>query len=72
MTANKPDGFCQQCTHELFGDDEPDRQLAGLVTKAQSDELLFAYVLCEGCGYTYVDSEGRCISKDCYNRHGDY
>ena len=69
---NKPDGFCQQCVHTLFGDDEPDRQLADLITRDQSDEGLFANVLCEGCGYTMVDSRGRCVSADCYEKHGDY
>lgn len=70
--GNIPDGYCQQCVHTLFGEGEPDRQLADLVTPAQAKELLFANVLCEGCGYTKVDSEGRCVSASCHEKHGDY
>lgn len=67
----KPDGFCEQCKTDLFGEDEPN-DLSDLVTPAQSKELLFANVLCEGCGYTSVDHAGVCVSADCHKQHGDY
>lgn len=65
------DDFCMQCTEELFGTREPN-DMSGLVTAAQAKELLFANVLCEGCGATMVDHKGRCVSKLCFKRHGDY
>ena len=65
------DGFCEQCKTDLFGNKEPN-DVSGLITKNQSDNLLFANILCEGCGYTSVDYLGKCISKDCHKNHGDY
>lgn len=67
----EPDGYCAQCTTERFGDYEP-TPLTQQITRAQSKELLFASVLCAGCGYTFVDDKGRCMSKKCTEQHGDY
>jgi len=43
--------FCKQCSIALFGEDSKDlAHIAGI------GEL--AYVLCEGCGFIYVNNEG--------------
>lgn len=68
---NKPDGYCAQCTTERFGDYEP-TSLSEIITKDQSKNLLFASVLCAGCGYTFVDYKGRCMNKNCIEQHGEY
>jgi hypothetical protein len=43
--------FCQQCSEELFGHDT--RDLANMCHSGTSEEL------CEGCGWIYVNSEGK-------------
>lgn len=48
--------FCKQCTKALFHEEVNDFE--GLCEK---DEMV--EVLCEGCGYTYVDWKGRCVGK---------
>lgn len=58
-TQTKPIGkemadFCRQCSIEIFGSDF--KELAGL---CKEDEV--AGVICEGCGYTYVDHNGCCV-----------
>jgi len=60
--------FCKQCSIESFGEDS--RDLAGITSKEEEQKGLYRLVLCEGCGPIQVDSEGRCISTDCYKRHG--
>ena len=59
--------FCKQCSIEIFGEDF--RELA-----ASDGHPLppgHGYLaLCEGCGMTVVDSEGRCVSTEC-EKHGD-
>lgn len=49
--------FCKDCSEELFGRDCED--LKGLITEDQWKEGYAAPVICEGCGYTYVDHEGK-------------
>ena len=49
--------FCKDCSEELFGRDCGD--LKGLITEDQWKEGYAAPVICEGCGYTYVDHEGK-------------
>ena len=44
--------FCKQCTKRILGV-ETDNDLAGLCEPGS-----VRYVLCEGCGYIYVDFEG--------------
>ena len=38
--------------------------MKGLTTAEEEAQDLYACVLCEGCGPTQVDSEGRCIHHD--------
>ena len=58
--------FCKQCSIEIFGEDSKD--LANL----RKETLLEGYgllVLCEGCGFTMVDNDGKCILVKC-PKHG--
>lgn len=48
--------FCKQCSIELFGKDMHD--FAGICKKGE-----MAAVLCEGCGYIWVDSNGKRLSE---------
>lgn len=63
--------LCKQCTTEYYGTDTPSN-LADMVTKQQFQDGLVAKAECEGCGETYVDNQGNCVSKSCYKKHGDY
>lgn len=58
--------FCQQCSIEQFGEDF--HNLANLGPPLSPGKGYI--VICEGCGATFVDHEGRCISPDCDYRHG--
>lgn len=60
--------FCRQCSIELFTEDYED--LAGLTTEEDTIKNIFAYVVCEGCGYTYVDHKGNCVNPYCISSHG--
>lgn len=51
--------FCQQCSEEIFGRDS--RDLANLCNSGTTEEL------CEGCGWIYVDKEGRRVAWVEYN-----
>ena len=55
--------FCKQCSHELFGEDFED--LWGLCEESEDHTP----ALCEGCGPTDVDNEGKCVGN-CLKRHG--
>ena len=50
--------FCRQCSETNFGEDSKD--LAGIAEKGKSAE-----VLCEGCGFTYVNEDGECVYDLC-------
>jgi hypothetical protein len=58
--------FCKQCSEEIFGEDHGD-------LKPLNPEPLEAgegyAVLCEGCGPTLVDNEGKCL-WNCLKHHG--
>lgn len=54
--------FCKQCSIVHFGKDF--RELAKI-----SDPGELADVICEGCGFTTVDSEGVCVKADCLEKH---
>jgi hypothetical protein len=61
--------FCQQCATDTFGEDT--RDLAGLITEQEvTEQKLYAVVLCEGCGPTLVDHNGKCVCDDCLEKHG--
>ena len=53
--------FCKQCSITNFGKDYGD------LAKDLGDACI--HVICEGCGYTAVDSTGTCIG-DCLEHHG--
>lgn len=61
--------FCKQCTLDLFGPDVPN-DMAGISTPEDTENGLFACVLCEECGCCQVDHTGKCISDDCFHEHG--
>lgn len=61
--------LCQQCSIEIYGEDS--RDLAELtnppnawVTIEDRPHIQGYEVLCEGCGPTLVDREGRCLLHD--------
>ncbi|WP_373081964.1 hypothetical protein [Zhongshania sp.] len=63
--------FCKQCSTEIFGRDIGD--LKGLGGKRrlkqwQLDEGFGWKALCEGCGPTLVDDDGRCVGQ-CFKGH---
>lgn len=60
--------FCKQCTVEIV--DNCDNDFIGISTKEDTIKGLYAVVLCEGCGATQVDHTGKCVSPDCYEKHG--
>lgn len=61
--------FCRQCSMDhFFGNDT--RDLAGITTKEDMEQGLYALVICEGCGFVQVDPDGNCISRDCAKYHG--
>ena len=52
--------FCYNCTAQLFGEEYADRNdFAGIV---HTDERY--YCLCEGCGWTTVDKDGKRVEED--------
>ena len=61
--------FCKQCSTELFGEDFHD--LAHLMDEDKYDTKhgWGAGVLCEGCGPTTVDYEGKCFADNCLKKH---
>lgn len=59
--------FCQQCSIEIFGEDH--RELAGLGKGVMLDTGEGWAVLCEDCGGTVVDEDGKCIAEWC-GKHG--
>lgn len=60
--------FCRQCTKDLFGVDQSD--FDGVIEQRVAEHGDFPAgqgmeVLCEGCGMTLVDQQGRCVSRAC-------
>ena len=55
--------FCKQCSIEHF--DQDFRELAELMEPEFYSDRVGAAVICEGCGPTVVDYEGRCICREC-------
>jgi hypothetical protein len=60
--------YCLQCSVSLFRYDA--RELAGLITAQDVRDGLTHPVICEGCGPTFVDHKGKCVSDDCPD-HGE-
>lgn len=57
--------FCKQCAEGLG----LPQDFEGLLTTDQAKAGLVVRVLCEGCGPTYVNADGECVSKFCYRKH---
>lgn len=55
--------FCQQCSVAHFGKDY--ENFKGISKPEDTAKGLFADALCEGCGPTQVDHEGKCVVPDC-------
>lgn len=63
--------FCKQCSIDNFGEDF--QELAHLIKPEQPLPAgMGISALCEGCGLTFVDNDGRCIAPYCLERHGMY
>lgn len=60
--------FCKQCSIEMFGQDYGD--LKGLGDGKELEKDFGWTAICEGCGYTIVNDEGKCIAVDCLMKHG--
>lgn len=60
--------FCRQCSMDVFGEDFGD--WAGQTTPEETTMGLFAWVLCEDCGYVQVDHDGNCITHSKRPGHG--
>lgn len=60
--------FCKQCSEALFSDDY--RDLADITWPSDTKIGEYAAVLCEGCGVTLVDHNGKCVSPHCLKQHG--
>ena len=58
--------FCKQCSIDMFGEDTKDH--ANLCPSETGP--YYVAVICEGCGYTYVDETGTCCLYDCLEKHG--
>lgn len=52
--------LCLQCTHRLFGQNSSDFQ--GLTTLDDTENGMYASVICEGCGHILVDHSGLRVS----------
>lgn len=51
--------LCMQCSIEIWGEDSGD------FAKYLGPSHPPIFVICEGCGPTIVDAEGRCIDPQC-------
>lgn len=54
--------FCKVCSIEHFGQDF--RELAGLSTPEDTASERYCYVICEGCGFVWVDHDGVVVHRD--------
>lgn len=60
--------FCRQCTLDNWGIEGCDYEHFArepLLPQGHGFE-----VICEGCGFTFVDNQGNCIAEDCLQHHG--
>lgn len=64
--------FCKQCAEQLFGDDPRYNDAAHLMTELEGTLGFCVSFLCEGCGFTIVDYNGKCQGA-CLNKdHSDH
>jgi hypothetical protein len=52
----------------MIGKDSGD--FKDLSTREDTANMIYCAVLCSGCGDTYVDFEGKCMSLYCSKSHG--
>jgi hypothetical protein len=62
--------YCMQCTEHHLGMDKHKNDFVGVQIEADTKKELYSVVLCEGCGPCQVDHTGKCVSKDCLEKHG--
>lgn len=55
--------YCKQCSILMWGEDE--RNLAEITQSEDWAIGLACWAICEGCGQTQVDPDGKCIRADC-------
>ena len=58
--------FCKQCTEYYFGKGKKN-DLSGFSTKKDTKKGVYVNVLCEGCGFTWVDHNGKCVANHEHN-----
>lgn len=56
--------FCLQCSATIFCAEAGQNDFVGLCGEQE-----MVPVLCEGCGVTVVDKDGRCIAVGCLENH---
>jgi hypothetical protein len=61
--------FCKQCSYDMFGEDF--KNLCGKSTEQQTKQHIYVNVICEGCGFTYVNHLGFCVNPNCLQNHGN-
>lgn len=57
--------FCYQCTESALGLSGEENDFVDL-----AEPGTWVDVLCEGCGSTTVDVDGRCVDPHCIEQHG--
>jgi hypothetical protein len=55
--------FCTECAKELFGKDI-DSDFKGILPKEEFKKGQILSVLCEGCGYIYVNHLGERLDEE--------
>jgi len=52
--------YCKQCS-EFYWGPQFENDAKGLSTPEDTEKMIFAAFLCEGCGETLVDHNGACV-----------
>ena len=55
--------FCTECAKELFGE-EIESDFKGILPKEEFEKGQISSVLCEGCGYIYVNHLGDKLNEE--------
>lgn len=55
--------FCTECAKELFGE-EIESDFKGILPKEEFEKGQILSVLCEGCGYIYVNHLGDKLNEE--------
>ena len=54
--------FCKECAYEMWGDEIPS-DFKGLLSEEEFEDGYLLPVLCEGCGYIWVDPKGEKVEE---------